>query len=326
MPGKSKPPHSHDKTKAPKKDWGAEESLTLNYYMVAYIDFMGQKASLAELARTELDEISRGDLSRAFHEHMMKTYGAVEELRKLVMIFLTSVNAPTQSLDLVSRASRNAYEAAMKPAEVKLQPLSDALIIYVSLKQWSPSAAINGVYAALLASATMMPIFLASENPVRGGIDVHWASEISPSEVYGPALYNAYELESSFSLYPRITVGMGLIKYLKTLMYPNQGGFIDAYVREMADSCHALIARDSDSLLILDYLGKGYRNLVGSGENLGKKMLIEVLPKAFKYAECSMNRFRQEGNDKLAEYYDRLVAYYKSRADVWTPDGIDFGP
>ena len=68
----------------------------------------------------------------------------------------------------------------------------------------------TSLWHALLGLACRSLSALQQGIPLRGGIDVGLGTEMFPNEVYGPALLNAYRLESQAAEYPRTALGENL--------------------------------------------------------------------------------------------------------------------
>ncbi len=305
-----------------------DESSMISDYIVANIDILGQKEYLARLAKVRLrdfDHFKQAMETSEFRENMSKTFGAVDRIRRLIDGFLATVRHRNACHPSVSDSERQEYEKITKSAEIKIQPLADALIIHVCVRNEIslPCTVMNALFSVMLALATVAPMSLAEGNPIRGGIDLHWACELKDGEIYGPALYTAYNLESTVAKYPRIVIGKGLVSYLEYFMQLKLANREDNYAREMANWCAGLVGMESDKCHILDYLGEVYKNLMNDYDE-SALAFKDVLPKAFSQARSSLENFRQEKNRDLTEDYEKLVAYYESRAPIWLEDGIDF--
>jgi hypothetical protein len=301
-----------------------DESPSICNYIVAHLDILGQEEHLARLAKIDLRDIHKAMDTDDFHESMTKTFGAIDRFRNRFGNFLAESCSRRPCPSIISESERKEYEKIAGLAKIRLQPLADALVISTCLMHLPTYTAMNSLYAILLECAILVPMFLAEGNPIRGGIDLHWAIELKDGEIYGPAFYSAYHLESAVSEYPRITIGDGLIEYITTALSQSVASDREGnHTREIARMCGNLVSMDDDEKYVLDYLGSGCLDLMNdSGETT--EVLRDLIPKAFRQAKAFLDKFRQEKNDKLARRYERLLKYYQSRAYVWAPEGIDF--
>lgn len=300
------------------------KSFDLSYYIVAFIDYMGQKSLLAELAKTDLDDVSEERLTPRLQELLDKTFNAIDELRNSLQVAANLANNYRPDTRVIAPEKRQYYEDLAASAQIKLQTLSDAVIFHARLEHPLTHIGINSIFRILFASTMVMPGFRAQGKPLRGGIDIHWAGEIREGEIYGPALYNAYHLENEISKYPRITVGWNLIERLKSLIYSNPCDQINAFTQKLAKRSFDLIGRDEDGIPILDYLGKGYRDILTLNDDKVPEEIKHILIESYNKASSLLERFKQEENPEIIKYYERLIAYYQSRAPVWAKDGIKF--
>jgi hypothetical protein len=169
-----------------------EGNYTLGWYLVAFLDVLGQRERFRRLRlpKTEEEYLSVQDVLR-------DTAGFVSMLRD------------------VFRTQFEAFEAGVLnslPVERNLlRPhflgFSDSFVASVALRNEDQQLAANiKVFAALSAACIVMLTSLASKHALRGGIDVGLATELSPGEIYGTALEGAYLLESCQADYPRVSV------------------------------------------------------------------------------------------------------------------------
>jgi hypothetical protein len=153
---------------------------------------------------------------------------------------------------------------------------------------------------------------LADGNPARGGIDVGIAATFPRVGIYGPGLYKAYSLESDIAKHPRIVIGSELEGYLRASAQDDGSSSAESVLRKIfAKKCLDLIYVDTDGVSALDYAGKAIRDLYPDWK--------EIISLATNYAQTEWERFRKEGNDKLAKRYFSVVSYLNDRREkYWT--------
>jgi hypothetical protein len=160
---------------------------------------------------------------------------------------------------------------------------------------------------------------MAAGRPCRGGIDVGWVAKINDGEIYGPALYSAYQLESGAANQPRIAVGATLLNYLTSVQMLPGDDIAPATARLTAGLCSLLIGLDVDGQPIVDYLGDGYRAILTP--HVRRIAAKELLPRAHQFVSAEERRYRETGNTKLALRYGAVLGYFESRLPLWTEDG-----
>jgi hypothetical protein len=155
---------------------------------------------------------------------------------------------------------------------------------------------------------------LASEHPLRGGIDVGLATEIGPGEIYGTALERAYLLESKVAQYPRIVIGDELWKYLNSALaeFGEDKTPVAKAIPAIIQKIMGLIATDTDGKRILDYLGAGVVENSAPGD---KESMVQP---AYEFVLAEQNRLIGEGNAELIERYASFRSYFESRLSLWS--------
>jgi hypothetical protein len=285
----------------------SNENVKFGFYLVAFIDILDQRASLRPLKDLPENETQREE----FIQTIKSTFGAVDGIRKWFSSFYDEfVNSSKGLPTSLSEQQRKMYKK-LKATDVKFQYFGDTIIMYVALDRELESKAINGIYAALLASGTTMLCSLAARRPLRGAIDVGFGGEMYKGEIYGSCLINAFDLESKVAQYPRIVVGENAISFLMYLMnrqVQEPKGLIPAYEKAMATSCLSMVTKDIDGYGIVDYLGSGFQNLIKRA-----KIEDDLVPKAFEFVQEQATRWQQEQNTELAFRYNLLRQYFAAR-------------
>jgi hypothetical protein len=215
---------------------------------------------------------------------------------------------------MIPEKHREAFTKVQK-IDVKSQGFSDTVVIYVSLNTDTTKAPINGVFSALAACASTFLLSMAAGHVCRGGIEIGIASEFYEGEIYGPALLEAYYLESEVAQYPRIVIGDQVINYLADM---KRAEGLDPFTKlnnQMADICFSLFARDIDGNVLLDYLGEGFKkHMVPDGFHDD----LKVIPKmAYEFVEKEFEKWRKERNTKLSLRYNHLLNYLSARLPLW---------
>jgi hypothetical protein len=185
------------------------------------------------------------------------------------------------------------------------------MVIYLSLRTDRWKLPIRGIFGVLGAAASCFLLCLAAGHPIRGGIELGVAMEMTKGEIYGGALARAYALESKVACYPRIVVGEELIRYLQFTVLQESKDVYATTGKQIAQCCLDLIAVDDDGHPFLDYLGEGFKRHIAAGLDL------EVIRRAYQYVIDCSKKFQRERNTTLAFRYTLLRNYFEARLPLW---------
>lgn len=290
----------------------SKNNINYYYYLLAFIDVLGQKEAFQQLENQSLTD-NHPRLIEA-HKH---TVFFVETLRNGFKDFFDAYTAEKEPLVKVPSEKLDQFKA-MSKSNLKHQRFSDCIQAYVCLHTDEyHSNAINGVFGSLLACGSMLLLSLATNKAFRAGIEVGLGTELDNGEIYGPVLYKAYELENKIAEYPRIVVGRELINYLTSLanahkQLPEQAKEDSEWCQLVATNCLKMIVRDLDGVPILDYLGGEFLRNINENPERAKE-LEGVFNQALKFIESEYSKRKQAGDRKLALRYYLLMNYFKTK-------------
>lgn len=281
--------------------------IDIGYFTVAFIDVLSQRDKLSKITGIPHTEEERA----AFIERWRDTFGVIDQYRTMFSKFFdTSTNyKPPKSERLNSEQAKD-LERLMK-CEIRKQLFSDSMIYYVSLMDKPDRIPITSILSLLSGCAGTFLLGLTEGLTCRGGIEAGIAAEFFKGEIYGPALYQAYHLESERAQYPRIVVGDEFCKYLVGEMNW-LGQDVDARHRQLwGRNCVSWIMTDFDGAQILDYAGEAMKKTFPA--------LQSSVESAVKFAHEEWQKFLTIGNTKLAGRYFMLYNYLESRREqFWT--------
>lgn len=285
------------------------------YYLVAFIDVLGQKEAFEGIKDLPKNEEEKQKLIKAHSE----TAIFIEELRDWFDDYFNAYTKERESQFKVPEAKKEQFDE-MSKSILKHTRFSDCIQAFVSLQSEKyHSPCINGVFGVLGACGGMLLLSLARKKPFRAGIDIGIATELTTNEVYGPGFFNAYALESKIAQHPRIIIGDNLINYLMDLsrkiqQLPNQAPEDIELCKIMADSCLKMIIKDLDGYYILDYLGNKFiDNFTGHLSEDEKESMSETFKLAFNFVEEEYKKRRDARDEKLATRYFMLYNYFKAK-------------
>lgn len=281
-----------------------QRHLQLGHHLVAFLDVLGQRERFRELKQPKTAEESI-----AVAEVLRQTAGFVIDLRRIF-------GQQFQSFDAGLTYIKKETNASILPRFVGF---SDSFVTSVPLhNQGGELVPIITVFSALAAAAIVMLTSLASQHPLRGGVDVGLATEIGPQEIYGTALERAYVLESREAESPRILIGDELWRYLEVALanFEMHTGPTAKANAGIVKKIMELTAIDSDGKRILDYLGPIIVEHAAPGNTTAQNM---VWP-AYQFVLEEQKRINLCGNPKLATRYQALRSYFESRLPLWNLD------
>jgi hypothetical protein len=281
------------------------------YYLVAYLDVLGQKEISSKICNVKPGDIIDDEINREISENLFFLENSFrDELRKTFQ----ALTSEKQSQITVNSAFQGQFNQ-MRRAEIYFQFFSDSLIVYVPLKFESYyTVPVNSIWGVLGACCQAMLSSLAVGHTVRGGIDVGLATRLESGEVYGPALNKAYLLESKIADNPRIVIGEGVWGFLKSLsdkkrQHPSQSQLDIDGCKRIADLCLKLISYDTDGKRILDYLGSGFLELQNPFSGFYK-----IYENSKNFIFKSLAKYSREENSELTGKYRYLAGYFQDRS------------
>jgi hypothetical protein len=288
-----------------------EESGThLAYYLIAFTDVLGQRQRLRELKELPTND----EQLKQVIPILSDTVGIVITLRKAYRNFFESFCKMSPLLRTLPSKVASDFQAA-KEKGIEFRYFSDSIILSVCLAEENDEflKAMTGVWAALRATAGIHISCLCAHRAVRSGIDVGIGIPFPEGEVYGPALERAVHLEGETAGYPRIAVGKELIDFLDAVAGLRTKTLYGMLAQKLAESSRTLIFTDNDGQTCLDFMSEEI-------EIMKVELLVQSLPGAFKFVWEEQRRFRLVGDNRLANRYECLWSYMKSRAVLWGPD------
>lgn len=278
-----------------------------SYHAVAYLDILGQKDAFDGVVGVKNDP--------NFIASWKQTVLFIRSFREGFENIFNGYSKNTNRVDgFPAHLQKEALE--LKEVSLKFYGVSDSVIAWTTLKSNSHQCrALNGLYGILLASASMVTLSMAVNHAIRGGIEIDGAVRIfkGTNEIYGPALNRAYVLESKQACWPRILIGDGLIRYLKTISENTGSDIPSVFSRKMAEQCSKLIMVDSDGKLALDYLSPNILSLSPQVFDKNKVLLpaknfVRGQIARFASAECS-----HPEKIKLHGRYSKVLDYFNYR-------------
>ncbi len=276
--------------------------LRYGYYLVAFIDLLGQREALRKFrGLPDVNNKEQVDKCIAF---LQDSIGTADYFHKEFQNFFDRYIAQGEGSSL--------NKDLMTSNSIKFRRSPDGVMIFVSLEEPENRPQINAVCGVLGACASIFLLFLSAGKPMRGGIEIGTGVELNDNELFGPAVAEAYELESEVAQYPRIVVGKELVNYIRMHCRPKGVDIISMADAEFANMCLNMLIVDTDGYIIVDYLGKEFR------EAFAGELGPDIPLKAFRFVTQETEKWcRRKKDTKLAARYKRLRKYFNAKISLW---------
>lgn len=295
---------------------GKKPDIVVSNHVVAFVDLLGQQERLRTFGI--LPGIDDQEVLEAFGETLQATYEAVRFMRHTFADYFAYFSKRKVDTSQLTKEQRSSF-GKMKSNPIQFQGFSDSMIVYLSLTTTETNKLpMRGVYGVLGAAGITSLVCLARGHPLRGGIDIGWAAEVSKREIYGSALARAHALESRIAQYPRVVVGEELRRYLELTRDQEASDIISQAARMAAQTCLGLLAEDHDGQLFLDYLGEGFKSSVPDAD-----LAAQLFHEAYDHVKRQCEKSKKEKNTNLAFRYALLEKYFDSRAHLWVAESYE---
>lgn len=284
------------------------------YYIVCVIDVLGQGERLAGWSKLP----PSGQLPSGFLDSLKKTVGVVRKFRQWFEEYYKTTAAcsmPEQYARL--SADQKAQYNRLKTVDLKTQQFADTFVFYTPTLTPQGDFAVMGLYRILGACCMAMISSLAGKEPMRGAVCIGTGTELDEGTFYGPALAEAHHMECEVAGYPRIVVSDRIPPLLDRHERYSGDPEINKVLQVMADTSASLICTDFDGLSVIDFLGKGSRDLHGDRAAEHVDLWKTMISSIWNFARSEAQRFEGEGNAKLAQRYKQLAEYMRPRLALW---------
>jgi SEC-C motif len=289
--------------------------LSHGYWLVAFVDLLGQKDAFLKTDYLPVNDRSRED---AFIAEVRASTGVILGMRKILTSFRAGLSGDTGVFDDLSPEQRSMADR-LRATRIREFRMSDGVILACPLKPEEGHFPIRAVYEIVSTVAVLVGVQLAAERPIRGGIDVGTGMEVD-GELFGASLVKAYLLESKHAKHPRLVVGQDLVNYLTTSTRSPKDGIEGQAERNLAQNILQMLKLDFDNEWIVDHAGPRARELL--------PRLTEILEPAMTFARHSRDGFigrRDEKGQELFRRYSSLVRYLEA-SGVTTPESTTDPP
>lgn len=284
----------------------SDEPLQAGNYCVSFIDLLGQRKALEGQGllppfETDAERIQLNTTLR-------QSVGAIIKLQSQAEEMLQPLLSPR--LDSPFRAAlppeQHAIWDEMHFTRINTQRWSDGLVSFLCLGDKDVKCRMNGVFVLFGLAGTLCLLGLATRNPIRGAIDVAWGVELHPGELYGAAVARAYELESEVAQYPRIVVGVEIVKLLQAHFANPAQDLYSQNDKALAELCLGMLVQDVDGNWLVHYLGEEFQKAISHDHH------ADLYSAANKFVIEQLMEHQTRKNTKLALRYSHLLHYFEA--------------
>ena len=278
----------------------SSERTTVRRYVAAWIDVLNQKEGLKKL--NELP-VSEADLE-AYIQTLKETVGVVDLYRRCFPTAFASIDRGADQAAQEDPRSVSTAVRKLESADIMSLAFSDTMLYWAPVDEESSQLGIAAVHKMFLGLSIVMGLTLSRGLACRGGIDVGWASDFFPDQIYGPLLTQVYRLESREACWPRLVAGEPLVNLIQNRCCQQELTLRDNVRRTISNLCRDLICRAPDDVWMLDYLGAGARAQI--------QMMGDLIQPIRKFVHQELKRFRSACDKKLTSRYEQLHKYVEN--------------
>jgi hypothetical protein len=283
----------------------APRNLQYGYYLIAFVDVLGQRDWLRRLRALPDNEREACETIRI----LQNTAGIVVMLRDSFKTCFDKCAQTGGGLRAIAGEQQPLAQQVTR-FEIDVRGISDSIIISVSLSsEYDSCTAMNGIIATFGGLCGIFALSLFCGHPIRAGVDVGLGLRVAPDEVYGPALERAHFLEAKCAKYPRMVIGKELYDYLVKVESQTESTPHARCAKQNAARCKTFLSVDTDGQQILDWLGPGPRPFIDP-------MMNSIVTPAYEFVTEQERRYLSVGDAKLSERYARLRGYMAARMDM----------
>jgi len=287
----------------------SNSGLTVNHYLVLFLDVLGQREALRKLPRL-VEMVKNEQDKERYASEIMNAVGPVFQVQEHLVSYFEGFFLDREN-SLLPAEIRPLFKPIRKNI-LKFQRFSDGIVGFVPLNEELYRFGPIIVFSLLAACSSMLLLAFASKFAVRGGIEIGAGLEWQPGEIYGPVVSTVADLESQKAQYPRIVVGKELLSFLSAFQGTDHIDPVLNVATSFKEQCFIkFLKQDLDGLAFVDFLGEGFRSIAGTA--LDSKV---ILP-AYEFVKESCARFKKEQNTKLSFRYSILERYFRTRLPLW---------
>jgi len=288
---------------------GPQDRIDLRYYAVCLIDIQGQGSKLDQWRRFPSEE---PDDDSCFWEAVRGTLGTVDTVRRCFREWYSMAQKrPPEISGFNEQESRELQR--MNSTVPNAMCFSDTIVFFSEVSRGEQSALVYPLLQHLITMTLLLPAMWASKIPIRGAIHVGIGASLGKDDFYGPALADAYRIESKQADWPRVLVSNDAIEFFRVHKVSSSNSWIQRENAACAEAASLMLKKDEKGLWMLDFLSPAVaKNYDPTGH------MAELILKGYKFVCDEHVRFAGgTGDPRLAERYAKLKEYFESRMVLW---------
>jgi hypothetical protein len=261
------------------------------HYCVLFADILNQAEKVDRLRHVPNDQSPLP----AYIEKLRQTAGVIVSVAGKFSKTFNELKQIPQSFKKTPEAFKKDF-IARTSHPISRQLFSDSMLYFLPVDTEDGQCPEWAIYKIFFAAYAMYLDALITENPLRGAITFGYAGVFGENGLYGPALLDAYRLESNSARYPRIVVQSSFVQELRARARMSAPEDIQANISAyFSEKCLKLLVQDADGLYVIDPQNSDYRE-----DHKG------VREEALRFVNRELVRFQSIGSAKLAGRYQEL--------------------
>lgn len=284
-----------------------DRSYQFHNYAVGFLDLLGQRAALQ--GEGLLPVIQNEDDRKKFIDKARSSIGAIVDLQHAAERMIGAEDGAVRGSKFRAKLS-DAHQRMwdeMLQRRLSSQRWSDGLVYFLDLGDETTKCPVNGIYDLIALAGSLCLLGLTKRKPLRGAIDIAWAIELHPGEIYGAAVARAYELESEVAQWPRIVVGARALGFLEWHRDQPKVDLFSDYNKSLAALCLRMLVKDIDGNSIVDYLGEEFQR------SITQQQREELYRDALVFVQKEVERHHASKDEKLYERYYTVLRYFHAK-------------
>jgi hypothetical protein len=282
-----------------------ERILKIRPFVVCFLDVMGQKDKLKGWENPPTKSPSK-----EYRQSLDETLGRVKFVREAFQCYYEDDENYFYSRMNDTLSKINIDPKELSQPTLNFQKFSDSTLFFAQLMDDEKQCfCFYPVWLCFKACVQVIPVLLSDKIVIRGGLHIGMGAELGENDFYGPALGEAYKLESECAIYPRVAISKDLVDFLDDEIWNSPTTIQEELNVYFRNELKRMITKDSEGQYMLDYLGADfYASIVDVKDHSPEK-------KAYEFICKERDRFAK--NEKLGPRYQKLVEYWESRRENW---------
>lgn len=290
------------------------ENYTVGQYVVCFIDLLGVReelfngidyhsSNITAQKQQEINHISDTIVNLLLQLASMEN--AIKNEAPSIFNYLQQIS-PNPAMNLED------WIKNFQKLKFGCQQFSDTTVLYVKLPEVNEDITkFSTIISAWMTLLSKWQLECMTHGVmVRGAITLGTAWELFPNCLFGPAIHEAYKLESEVAKYPRIVISKHFKEFIDDMLHiARENGFP---VDDMPLSC-CMFYTDTDGIHALDYLSQTMRNIAtyhNDFENFKATVQAAFSEVFHRYTQYKKMSHDQPEKSEIARRYFCMLNYF----------------